>query len=96
VDADLARLAATLAQGGAVAVILILLVAITALLRRWVKVPDAEYVPREMYEQKAKEAAEWKAIALPAAETIKEQADQLAKLTDVIEIFSRNLGSRKR
>jgi hypothetical protein len=48
------------------------------------------------YQALLKDRDDWKAIALSATETAKEQAIQISKLTDVTETLSSALGRRGR
>lgn len=89
-------LADKLAGGGAAAVILVLLFVITALIRKWVRIPDDNYVPREQYDLVTKNCDDWKAIATDGAATVKDQAGQIARLTDVVEKMVAQQGGAKR
>ncbi len=79
---DLTTFANDLAKGGSVGIILLLLIVITALLRRWVLIPDDNFIPREMYDAKVREADDWK-------ETVKEYGDALRDAVNVLEAIER-------
>lgn len=78
---DIGTIVKFLAQGGSVAVIGLLLLAILALLRRWVRVPDPDAVPREMYvamlAAKEREMADWKDIVKGYGEAFRRAVDIL-------------------